>query len=165
MKFPGGIEIQLQDQPPPVVEANSYSDFILSKNQNEIDKSADVLPEKTNGEKNSDNELLILHQQYEQQVSNSRYWKFSYLSLLFVHQTKSVLSWFTSSKTQTRQSYNILWTPYIFDQNQRNIILNVLLQYGMLSDVGGLVQITDEGFSFLRFIGVLPPVPVPPSKI
>jgi len=166
MKFPGGFEIQRQDQPLPVEEPRLDTDEELVEDHIVMENSVDALPDEIS-ERLSEIDIQFLQQQYAQQVSKSKYWKFSYLNLHFVHQTKNVLSWFSRSAPQTRQSYDILWTPYIFDQNQRNTILNVLLQNGMLSEVGGVIKITDEGVAFLRFIGVLPslpPITVPPPE-
>lgn len=139
MKFPGGFEFQRQNQSLPVMEGENK-----------------ILPEIRENKKLPDNE-----KQYSELINSVKYWRFSYLNQFFVLQTKNVLSWFSRSTPQTRQSYDIIWTPYILDQNQRNLILSLLLQNGMVSEKDGLIRVTDEGLSFLQFIGYIPNTPLP----
>jgi hypothetical protein len=137
MKLPGGFEFQRQNPTPPIVKGEIK-----------------VLPEISESKKLPDNE-----KQHSELVNSVRYWKFSYLNQFFVLQTKNVLSWFSRSTPQTRQAYDIIWTPYIPDQNQRNLILSVLLQNGMVSEKDGSIRITEEGLSFLQFIGSITTMP------
>ena len=140
MKVPGGFEFQRQNQvPPTVVEGENKELFKIQENKK--------LP---------DNE-----KRYSDLLSSVKYWRFSYLNQFFVQETKNVLLWFSRSTPLTRQSFDIIWTPYILDQNQRNLILSVLLQNNMVSEKDGLIKISEEGLSFLQFIGQIPPMPTP----
>ncbi len=139
MKFPGGFEFQRQNPAPPIPEVENK-----------------VLPEISENRKLSENE-----KRYSELINSARHWKFSYLNQFFVLQTKNVLSWFSRNTPQTRQSYDIIWTPYIIDQNQRNLTLSVLLQNGMISEKDGSIHITEEGLSFLQFLGYIPTTPSP----
>jgi len=139
MKFPGGFEFQRQNPTPPIAEAENK-----------------VLLEISETKKVSENE-----KQYSELINSVRYWKFSYLNQFFVLQTKNVLSWFSRNPSQTRQSYDIIWAPYVIDQNQRNLILSILLQNGMISEKDGSIHITEEGKSFLQFSGYIPATPSP----
>lgn len=159
MKFPGGIEIQRQDQPSPVKDENDIEGALVSVSSESHDKLDDVLTEIRQDQKLSEVEIQQLKQQYLQVAVTAKFWKYSYLNLLFVPQTKNVLTWFARSVPQTRQSYDTLWTPYILDQNQRNTILSVLLQNGMLLEEGGQLRISEEGYAFLQFIGSVPIAP------
>lgn len=86
-------------------------------------------------------------------------WKFSYLNQFFVFGTKQVLLWFAQNGPQTRQSFTQAWQPAIPDANQRGVILDVLLQHGMLQTDGTATRITPEGYGFLQFIGLIPYAP------
>ncbi len=139
MKFPGGFEFQRQSQPLPATENETK-----------------VLIDKTDNKKSSD-----VEKQNTELINSVKYWKFSYLNQFFVLQTKNVLFWFSKNAPQSKQSFEMIWAPYIPDKNQQNLILSVLLQNGMVKEKDGLIQITEEGLSFLQFTGHIPPMPSP----
>jgi len=86
-------------------------------------------------------------------------WKFSFLNQFFVFGTKQVLLWFAQNGLQSRQTFTQAWQPTIADANQRGVILDVLLQHGMLVTDGTAIRITPEGYGFLQFIGLIPYAP------
>ena len=160
MRFPGGFEIQRQNQPPSV---NDRDDEIegpdvagLQEPPEEVSEALETIEQ---GQEVTEAEIRAIRNEYGQLVATASSWKFSYLSLYFVTQTKNVLNWFARSSPQTRETYESLWEPYIPDGSQRTAILGVLLQYGMLSESEGFIRITREGYSFLQFIDYVPIAP------
>jgi hypothetical protein len=96
-------------------------------------------------------------------------WKFRYLDLFFVPTTKRVLEWFTIFTDGTsKTNYHESWKSTVTDPNQRNVMLNVLLQNGLLVDDEGNIKITHVGELFVQHtkeavtIPPLPPPPLPP---
>ena len=83
-------------------------------------------------------------------------WKFEYLKLFYVPKTKNVLLWFANNSPQTRDSYNKSWQFLIPLVTERNVILDVLLQYGMIESEGINLKIASQGYSFLQYIGLIP---------
>lgn len=90
-------------------------------------------------------------------------WKFSFLNVFYVFGTKQVLLWFAQHSPQTRETFHQAWQLNITDLNQRAVILDVLLQYCMLSTDGASIRITPEGYGFLQFIGLIPHAPAQPQ--
>lgn len=83
-------------------------------------------------------------------------WKFEYLKLFYVPKTKNVLLWFANNSPQTRDNYNKSWQFLIPLVTERNVILGVLLQYGMIESDGINLKIASQGYSFLQYIGLIP---------
>ena len=83
-------------------------------------------------------------------------WKFEYLKLFYVPKTKNVLLWFANNSSQARDSYNKSWQFLIPLITERNVIIDVLLQYGMIESDGINLKITAQGYSFLQYIGLIP---------
>lgn len=157
MKFPGGFEFQRQDQMNLVAEVDSKAkDVLTASNENKLNEIKENISEIDPEEELSKNDVQLINKQQSELINAVKFWKYSYFNQFFVQQTKNVLIWFSRSLPQTRQSYDTIWSPYIMDQNQRNTILSVLLQNGMLSENNGLIQITDEGQSFLQHFGYIP---------
>lgn len=88
-------------------------------------------------------------------------WKFEYLKLFYVPKTKNVLLWLSSNSPQTRDDYNKSWQFLIPSVMERNVILDVLLQYGMIESDGLNLNIAGQGYSFLQYIGL---IPYPPNE-
>lgn len=83
-------------------------------------------------------------------------WKFEYLKLFYVPKTKNVLLWLSKNSPQTRDNYNKSWQFLIPSVLERNVIPDVLLQYGMIESDGINLSITVRGYSFLQYIGLIP---------
>ena len=82
------------------------------------------------------------------------YWHFMYLSLFLVPATKQVLYWFAQHGTPlTREYYHETWRPLVASPRDREVMMMVLLQNGLLQEVGSAVQISEHGRGFLQFIG------------
>ena len=88
-------------------------------------------------------------------------WKFEYLKLFYVPKTKNVLLWLANNSPQTRESYNKSWQFFIPLSTERNVIIDVLLQYGMIESDGLNLKIASQGYSFLQYIGL---IPYPPNN-
>ncbi len=86
-------------------------------------------------------------------------WKFTFLNTFYVPVTKDVLLWFSRLSPQTRESFHQWWLRIITSAEQRSIILDVLVGYGMMKADGVNYEITTEGYSFLQFIGYIPHAP------
>ncbi|MFH1771233.1 MAG: hypothetical protein ABH872_00250 [Candidatus Omnitrophota bacterium] len=116
--------------------------------------------------KNLQNEHSLAHkekQDLQTQLANAYVytyaWKFEYLKLFYVPNTKNVLFWFTNNSPQTRESYHKFWQFSIPLINERNIILDVLVRYGMIESDGVNYKITEQGYSFLQYVGSIPYAP------
>lgn len=79
------------------------------------------------------------------------FWKFEYLSLFLVPNTQRVLKWFRDIPEFGIgiSSFHNLWKPFILDENQRNVILEILLYFDLLKVEGGYYKITETGKQFL----------------
>lgn len=100
-----------------------------------------------------------LQQQLQSATVQMFVWKFRFLDAFYVMATKQVLLWFASTSPQTCASFHQTWQRLITDANQRTVILGVLFQYGMLRPDGELIRITQEGYGFLQFVGLIPYAP------
>jgi hypothetical protein len=60
---------------------------------------------------------------------------------------------------QTHQTYNQFWQTLVPDPNERDTILNVLLEQAMLKYEGTNIEITPEGYAFLQYVGLIPSPP------
>ena len=159
VKLPGGIELQSVQAPSgSETTSNDPPDaLVLSlEQQNQIRTTIQEIEQQRD---NSDARRTAIEQEFNLMANTSIQWKFQYLSLLFVPTTKNVLYWFSTAPPQTRASYDTAWTTTIPDPSQREIVLNILLQYSMLKESDGVIRIDPHGYSFLQFIGMIPPAP------
>ena len=71
----------------------------------------------------------------------------------FVHNTKRALKWLSTNPGQTpRSTVDIYLIALIPDEAQRKVIINVLCSNGMVEEVGGTINVTSEGASFLQWM-------------
>lgn len=162
IKLPGGVELQ-SSQAASSAEASGPvpGSLVLSPEQQEEIRTA--IHEVEQQRSLSDEQRAALQQELTQMADIAIQWKFNYLNLFFVPSTKNVLLWFSNALPQSRASYDATWSTVISDQNQRDVILSVLLQYGLLCESNALVRIAPHGYSFLQFVGMIPPTPDPQS--
>jgi hypothetical protein len=158
VNFPGGnVQVQSQAETKPADANTAPGTMVISPEQSE------QLSRYIQGLQQQNLAATAVKQDIEQRLiqasTESIIWKFSYLNLFYVPQTKQVLYWFAYSSPQTRQSFNLAWQPYIQDSNQRGVILDVLLQFNMLKMDNMNIGITPEGHGFLQFIGMIPYTP------
>lgn len=86
-------------------------------------------------------------------------WKFEYLELFYVSHTKRVLLWFANNSPQTKENYYKAWQFLVPLPTERNTIIEVLVRYDMLERDGVNIRITEQGYSFLQYIGYVPCAP------
>ena len=149
MKFPGGAEIQTQDGPaiPEAATDDSTGPGIVEGSATATARgTASARAEVVKSGGRSGTEGLTEEQR----------WKFSYLALFFVPNTKRVLQWFHEKGDVDRADYHAFWSSLIPGVDQSAVILGVLMQYGMLEDSAGRLRITAEGSKFLHFTGFWP---------
>lgn len=93
----------------------------------------------------------------QKQLSDAQYssymWKFSYLNIFYVLNTKRVLRWFSENPSQSNHYFHVMWLSEIPDPIHRATILDVLIHFGMLQVQDGTLSVTEEGEYFLRYIG------------
>lgn len=156
VQFPGG---NIQAQSPATVATSATGQIMLTAEQrdNWINYVSDL--ERQHHAANASSEEL--QTQLDSTSMTMFIWKFRYLNQFFAFATKQVLLWFAQTGPQTRDTFNQAWQIAISDVNQRGIILEVLLQFGMLVTGGTALQITPEGYRFLQFIGFIPYAPPP----
>ena len=160
MKLPGGVEFQSQPQPPPDAES-TVEDTPVSLSE-EDKKQVEYLRSKIGElQELSQAERELLSRQYAAALAAASWWKFSYLNLFLVPQTKQVLLWFSQNAPQTRSTYSTLWAPFIQNEQQRTLTLDVLIQNGLLEEDNDMIRLTPEGYAFLQFMGAIPYPPIP----
>lgn len=158
MKLPGGVEIQSQQSTNDTTSnSESQKNLVLTPEQQK--NIEDFIVDLEGKQKLSEEERRALSQRLDEMSHIAIEWKFRYLNMFLVLNTKNVLHWFSNNSPQTRESYNTLWHSIINDEEQRSIILDVLIFYGLLLEANGFINITDHGYSFLQFIGLIPPTP------
>lgn len=87
-----------------------------------------------------------------QLANGMQFYKFEYLDLFYVPNTKAVLDWLNSNTQVTTEYYKLLWGPVIKNAIQVEITLSVLLSYDMIKYIGNSITITDEGIRFLAYL-------------
>lgn len=91
-------------------------------------------------------------------MTETRYWKFQYLSMFLIPNTQNVLRWFKNlemtNSFSSLNSFHTLWKSIIQSENERNTILEVLLNFDLLKTEGGNIKITETGKQFLNHIDV-----------
>ena len=133
--------------------SNGKSTPINKEQKEQIDNLIkDMQKDITTANKERDEIEKLFLQAYEDSV----YWEFNYLNIFFVDITKQVLLWFSHSSPQTKKIFDQLWQTLINDESQRNVILEVLVQYNMLQSDSINYSITKRGYTFLQFIGRIP---------
>jgi len=86
--------------------------------------------------------------------NEAEFYKFSFLNLLFVANTKIILKWFNDISETTKEIYKSSWRPIIKNEEQLDIILSVLLNFKMVEENDINVRITEDGRKFLIFINM-----------
>lgn len=99
---------------------------------------------------NSDERINALELQSAQ-------WKYAYLDIFLVHYTKRVLQWL-AIMPQSRDVYEYIW-QYVIPKEQREPVVQALVQSGLIREVGGFLYITEEGSSFLGYLRNLQKLP------
>lgn len=157
MKLPGGVEIQTDQRASNEAKpSESPANLVLTPEQeDQLNKIMSSL-ESANL---SVEEKNVLEQKFDDMARIAMHWKFSFLNQFFVQNTRNVLHWFSYVQPQSRANYSTLWQSAIPDEEQRQLILNTLLHFGLLTELDGLIRITEQGYSFLQFIGMIPPTP------
>lgn len=158
VQFPGG-NVQVQAPGAGSVEAERV---ILTPQQR--DEMMNYIAKLETSHSTTTATLEQVQQQLQTVNTLAFEWKFRFLNVFYVPATKQVLLWFAQYSPQTRESFHQAWQPVIADLNQRAIILDVLLQYGMVATDGTSIRITPEGYGFLQFIGLVPYAPPQPQR-
>ena len=154
MKLPGGVEIQSQTPSSSESEGSETDDTLklTSQEQQYLNK---YLKELESAKTASEEERDVYKELYDQELYNAIVWKFKYLNMFFVPNTKLILLWFAQNPFKNRNSYHTAWQTNIQSKEQREIILNVLKQNGMIKVSEGTINVTSEGYAFLEYIGFL----------
>lgn len=154
VQFPGG-NVQVQT-PENVAAANAGQIVLTPQQRDDLINHMSQLEQQHGAAAASCEELQRRLDATTMQMFD---WKFQFLNQFFVFGTKQVLLWFAQNGPQNRQTFTQAWQPHVQDANQRGVILDVLLQHGMLDTDGTAIRITPEGYGFLQFIGLIPYAP------
>ena len=156
MKLPGGVEIQSQTAMP---------EKSTEEQQQELAKFIieDLQQEQLRGE----TEREQLQEQFRSALYESLQWRFRYLRIFLVYNTKRVLRWFAEAQAKSRAEFDILWSPTIPEERERDAILRALLENELLEENRNILRITELGYAFLQYIGLIPypPASPPPGGI
>ena len=88
-----------------------------------------------------------------QLASGFQFYKFEYLNLFYVANTKNILEWFNNVSVTTKDQYQFAWYIYIKDIKQLKIIIEVLILHNMLQVLDNdRIAITDEGRQFVSYV-------------
>jgi len=151
MKFPG-VEIQSHAPAPPeptqVPEEGTVS--LTPKQQAELSAFIQSLEEQ---QKLTQDAKKQIEAQYQKAFFQVIAWRWAYLNLFFVPNTKLVLHWLYTWPRQTRANFEAAWAAYIPNPNERAAILDALLGNGMVQEPLGVLEVTPEGEAFLQHIG------------
>ncbi|MFC1621432.1 hypothetical protein ACFL2G_03910 [Candidatus Omnitrophota bacterium] len=155
IKFPGGTEIKTKQSSTPSKELETNKITLTKTEQGitekyikQLEQSIIKKDEETGDIISTVRGILIEEQR------KSLFWFFSYCNFFFAPMTKDVLKNFSISVFPIKKdTYHVIWNSMIKDENQREIILQVLLQNRMLVQKDGIISISDTGKAFLSFIG------------
>jgi len=84
--------------------------------------------------------------------NEAEFYKFSYLNLFYIPNTKIILKWFDNISEITKENYKNYWRPTIKNERELDVILSVLVGYNVVEENGTNVRITESGRKFLEFI-------------
>jgi len=158
VSLPGGAEIQSQQaagDPPDQNELPAGCTILTAEQQQNINQLFTGLKNQTELDAG---DIQRLNDELNRAYDLAIHWKFDYLNLFLVPMTKEVLFWFSQQTVSLSEAtYNTSWQTLIPDQSQRTTILNVLVRFGSVTNVGNLISITQTGRGFLSFIGRLAP--------
>ena len=159
VSFPGG-NVQTQTAGPANAEPTGNSPAgglnLTSEQQNQI---RNYIKDLQNSVAASSAQQIDLQKQLSDAQYLSYMWKFSYLNLFYVPITKQILLWLSAYQEQSIQNFHLTWQPQIPDQTQRNTILDVLIHFRMLHVQDSILSVTQEGQSFLQYLGFKPSSP------
>ena len=168
VKLPGGVELQgqLPEKIAPNGEGDSEKLVLLPDQQLALTSYIQGLAAQAESSRAeaemSRARVEELQQNLYKAVSESVLWEFRYHDCFFVPITKSALQWFALGPPQSRAVFDVMFTNQVPDRRQRDTVVNVLLQGGMLEPQAGKLGVTKKGDAFLEFIGMHPSSPSPP---
>src|SRR5262249_20611843 len=120
-----------------------------------IEQQLAQLRERLQGSESEKTEIIAAASRLlEEKERESRYWFFEFLDQFLVLRTKYVLWWFVNqppSTPITLEIYNGYWMSFIPDESQREIILSVLLNFGLVQQDGAFLQPTEKGRMFNQY--------------
>jgi hypothetical protein len=146
VKLPGGAEFLLQTE----------KDGSITLSSEEMEKITTIIDDLIRQKQLTGDQKKLYEEALLKEYRNSAYWKFQYLSLYFVPNTKNVLKWISQSRVKNRIEFHRNWETLIPNQSKRDIILTVLLENQMIKEEITGLSITPEGNVFLQFIGMIP---------
>ncbi|RIK72865.1 hypothetical protein DCC62_18690 [candidate division KSB1 bacterium] len=156
VKLPGGIQLESPQNP---LAAESGTRDSLTLSAADLDRLKEGISELERAYNLSVDQKDAIKKRLDLISETANQWKFRYFNEFFVERTKFVLYWFSMAPPQSRASFHAHWARLNVDEQQRTIILNLLMQSGFVTEVGGVLRITQHGHSFLQFIGFIPPIP------
>ncbi len=149
----GGHYIHVQPQTVKKDKTLPESETFISKQLMEIEQTIknvvrkDIIPQK---------EIDELREKYSQSINDSYHWKWNYLNLFFVENTKWLLLWLSIVGPQSRLFIvdKMSEKPLKLKLNYEQIVLGlkVLKNNELIKETDGLIEITSEGRLFLSFI-------------
>jgi hypothetical protein len=144
VKLPGGTEIQSQTPAP-------------MKGQRKIDK---LIKELSESPKSSKFEQELADKTLDNAIKEIFDWKFKYLNLFLIPNSKVALKWFSKFRSPvTREIFHKAWSRTSSDKNQRNIILDVLIQNELISENRDELIIEELGNAFLEYLNIIQQLP------
>jgi hypothetical protein len=159
MKLPGGIEVQ-REAPILREPSSSTEDGSRALSLEEIEKIKSTIDDLEQKIQLTDEDRKLYKEALNRVYIDKTYWKFQYLSLYFVPNTKNVLYWISKLGPCNKQQFHRDLATIIPNQSQREIILTVLIENKMITEENDELKITNEGYLFLQFIGKIPFPPI-----
>lgn len=97
-----------------------------------------------------------LRKVFQAERAAARLWEYRYLNLFLALGTQLVLQWFMSVQVTTEDAYDVFWSQYITDANQRKTILQVLTSHHLVEADGPALKVTDKAREYVGWRGPLP---------
>jgi len=152
----GPFEFSQQQSSPQEIEKKveeklEKSGITLNEEQlKQIEKTFEAL-----SKEKEDKEIKISRQEevIRYLVERAELYKFLYLNLYLVPNSKNALFWFISPSTKDYFIYSFPLSPQIVNQiAEKEAIFNALLSNGLIEQDGLLFKISEEGKRFLKFL-------------
>jgi uncharacterized integral membrane protein len=155
VNFPGGT-INVQKESIEIEEFDKEKSELISFTPEETDEIAGIIRDLQDKQTVAAESKSRLENKLQEAYYYVTIWKFAYLNLFFVPNTKNVIEWFSRNQAQTRSVFHECWQNVIADAIEREKILEVAITHGILESDGNNIHITRHGFSFLQYIGRIP---------
>ena len=152
VKLPGGVEIQSQAAKPSESE-DTVEDRSVTLTPEQQGQLRAMFSELRESRDLTEAQRAEVEERFEAAAVDAIGWRFRYLNLHLVPNTKRVLLWFSQPPYKSRGDFEATWGIPIPQQGERNAIVQALVECELLDESEGRLMATQLGYSFLHFLG------------